>query len=57
MVALVPSCVDALPSALDVPLKRWAGERLGPEGASVYTRDPDANLLEFIVYDEGSAAD
>ena len=36
-----------------VPLKRWAGERLGPEGASVYTRDPDANLLEFIVYGDG----
>ena len=30
---------------------RWPGRRIGP-GVSVYVRDPDDNLVEFICYDE-----
>jgi len=33
------------------PVRRLGGRRGGlDEGVSLYTRDPDANLLEFIVY-------
>ena len=35
------------------PVARVGGRDSGrTEGASVYVRDPDANLLEFIVYEE-----
>ena len=36
------------------PVARDGGRRA--KGTSVYTRDPDGNLLEFIMYGEDSAA-
>jgi catechol 2,3-dioxygenase-like lactoylglutathione lyase family enzyme len=51
--------LDALTAALDGagakviegPVDREGGKGLGREhGTSLYTRDPDNNLLEFIVY-------
>ena len=39
----------------DGPVERVGGRDHGrARGISVYTRDPDANLLEFIVYDAWS---
>ena len=32
------------------PVERTGGRQQGALGMSVYTRDPDQNLLEFIVY-------
>ncbi len=32
------------------PVERTGGRQQGALGMSVYTRDPDRNLLEFIVY-------
>ncbi len=34
------------------PVERPGGRRV--TGTSVYTRDPDGNLLEFMIYPEGS---
>jgi catechol 2,3-dioxygenase-like lactoylglutathione lyase family enzyme len=35
-------------------VERQGGRNLGRDtGTSLYTRDPDGNLLEFIVYGEG----
>ncbi|MDZ7729076.1 MAG: hypothetical protein U5Q44_13240 [Dehalococcoidia bacterium] len=34
------------------PVERVGGRALGTgTGVSLYTRDPDGNLLEFIIYD------
>ena len=33
------------------PVERTGGREQGALGMSVYTRDPDQNLLEFIVYE------
>jgi len=33
------------------PVMRKGGKGGGEMGSSVYTRDPDFNLLEFIIYD------
>ena len=34
------------------PLERFGGRNHGQaRGSSIYTRDPDGNLLEFIIYD------
>jgi catechol 2,3-dioxygenase-like lactoylglutathione lyase family enzyme len=53
--------VDALLDALhragaaieEGPVQRMGGRRGGTaRGTSVYTRDPDGNLVEFIVYDD-----
>ena len=51
--------IEAKLAALSVPIVHGPVRLTGGagEGTSVYVRDPDANLLEFIVYDEGSAAD
>ena len=51
--------IEAKLAALSVPIVHGPVRLTGAagEGVSVYTRDPDANLLEFIVYGEGSAAD
>lgn len=52
--------VEDLQAALDAagapieegPVPREGGRGLGRDwGVSIYTRDPDRNLLEFIVYD------
>lgn len=32
------------------PVDRVGGKNNGQAGTSVYTRDPDGNLLEFIIY-------
>ena len=32
------------------PVERTGGRAGGTQGTSVYTRDPDFNLLEFIIY-------
>lgn len=37
---------------IEGPVGRLGGR--GVEGCSVYLRDPDGNLLEFMVYDESS---
>ena len=42
--------------AVSWPLMAVRGVGAPQVGTSVYTRDPDGNLLEFIVYDGGSAA-
>ncbi len=34
----------------DGPVERTGGRDGGATGTSVYTRDPDGNLLEFIIY-------
>ena len=46
--------IEAKLAALSVPIVRGPVRLTGAagEGVSVYTRDPDANLLEFIVYGE-----
>ena len=42
---------------IEGPVARVGGRRRGStEGTSVYTRDPDGNLLEFIVYPANSPA-
>ncbi len=51
----LPALLDALTSAGAVieegPVERVGGRAGGrTKGTSVYTRDPDRNLLEFIVY-------
>jgi catechol 2,3-dioxygenase-like lactoylglutathione lyase family enzyme len=69
--AAVPPCGDlcfvwpGTPAALDAllaragarveegPVARTGGRRTG--GTSVYVRDPDGNLLEFITYPNGSS--
>ncbi len=39
------------------PVERAGGRGGGRDaGTSLYTRDPDGNVLEFIVYDEGAAS-
>ena len=39
------------------PVPRIGGRGAGTgQGISVYTRDPDDNLLEFISYDAGDVA-
>ncbi|MFN8037149.1 MAG: VOC family virulence protein [Acidimicrobiia bacterium] len=70
--AAVPPCgdlcfawegtVDALRARLvevGVPIEEGPVERVGGRrttGSSVYVRDPDGNLLEFIVYGSGAPA-
>ena len=38
-------------AVIEGPVTRSGGRGGGSEGESVYVRDPDHNLLEFIVYD------
>ena len=52
---LLPSLLDALAHAgaaiEEGPVERIGGRARGSaKGMSVYTRDPDRNLLEFIIY-------
>ncbi len=35
---------------LEGPVTRWGGRAGGMNGESIYLRDPDQNLLEFIIY-------
>jgi len=43
--------------AIEGPVPRIGGRGAGTgQGISVYTRDPDDNLLEFISYDAGDVA-
>ena len=42
---------DAGAEVIEGPVKRDGGRSAGTmQGTSVYTRDPDQNLLEFMVY-------
>lgn len=48
--AALQELLDAAGAAIEEgPVTRNGGRRA--DGTSVYTRDPDGNLLEFIVYD------
>ncbi len=54
----IAEAVDAIAAAggelIEGPVSREGGRGGGmTEGTSVYTRDPDGNLVEFIVYAEG----
>jgi catechol 2,3-dioxygenase-like lactoylglutathione lyase family enzyme len=40
---------DARAEIIEGPVARSGGR--GADGSSVYVRDPDGNLLEFIIYD------
>ena len=46
------SCLEKLDAAIEEgPVERKGGRNGGEDtGISVYTRDPDDNLLEFIIY-------
>jgi catechol 2,3-dioxygenase-like lactoylglutathione lyase family enzyme len=47
--AALSSLLARLPAKIEVgPVERQGGRRKG--GSSVYVRDPDGNLLEFIIY-------
>ncbi len=48
---------DAGANIVEGPLDMIGGRNLGRDaGISIYTRDPDANLLEFIVYDQAGSS-
>jgi catechol 2,3-dioxygenase-like lactoylglutathione lyase family enzyme len=45
------SLLDGLGAGIEEgPVERTGGRSQGAIGMSVYTRDPDQNLLEFIIY-------
>jgi len=48
----IQQCQQAGAEIIEGPVPRPGGRSLGStQGTSVYTRDPDGNLIEFIVYD------
>jgi catechol 2,3-dioxygenase-like lactoylglutathione lyase family enzyme len=46
---------DAGAAIIEGPVAREGGRRAG--ATSVYVRDPDGNLVEFMIYDAGAAFD
>lgn len=48
--------IQAKLAELEIPIEKGPVSLTGGagEGTSVYVRDPDANLLEFIVYESGA---
>lgn len=55
--ALQRTLADAGAEVIEGPVARVGGRAAGTaEGTSLYVRDPEGNLLEFIVYPETSGA-
>lgn len=55
--ALLATLAAAGVEAIEGPVPRLGGRAAGTgQGVSVYTRDPDDNLLEFISYDPDDVA-
>ncbi len=55
--ALLATLADAHVAVIDGPVPRIGGRAGGTgQGVSVYVRDPDENLLEFISYDPDDVA-
>lgn len=55
--ALLTALAAAGAPVIDGPVRRVGGRNQGRDtGVSVYTRDPDDNLLEFISYDPDDVA-
>lgn len=54
--AELDAALDRAGAAIELgPVPRVGGRNGGrDQGTSIYTRDPDRNLLEFIVYGEGA---